>query len=48
MITPVWDGDLVGGVLKLTWQDGDVQRTAIPYYAWSHRGVGDMAVWLPT
>ena len=47
-ITPVWDGDLVGGVLKLTWQDGDVQRTAIPYYAWSHRGVGDMAVWLRT
>lgn len=21
--------------------------TAIPYYAWSHRGVGEMAVWLP-
>ena len=20
---------------------------AIPYYAWSHRGVGEMAVWLP-
>lgn len=22
--------------------------TAIPYYAWSHRGAGEMAVWLPT
>ena len=21
--------------------------TAIPYYAWAHRGVGEMAVWLP-
>jgi DUF1680 family protein len=21
--------------------------TAIPYYAWSHRGIGEMAVWLP-
>jgi DUF1680 family protein len=20
---------------------------AIPYYAWSHRGVSEMAVWLP-
>jgi len=20
---------------------------AIPYYAWSHRGIGEMAVWLP-
>jgi DUF1680 family protein len=20
--------------------------TAVPYYAWSHRGVGEMAVWL--
>jgi DUF1680 family protein len=22
--------------------------TAIPYYAWAHRGPGEMAVWLPT
>ncbi len=21
--------------------------TAIPYYAWSNRGVGDVAIWLP-
>jgi len=20
---------------------------AVPYYAWSHRGEGEMAVWLP-
>lgn len=25
----------------------DVELTMIPYYAWAHRGSGDMAVWLP-
>lgn len=25
----------------------DVQLTLIPYYAWAHRGSGEMAVWLP-
>jgi DUF1680 family protein len=25
----------------------DVTLTMIPYYAWAHRGSGDMAVWLP-
>jgi uncharacterized protein len=25
----------------------DVKLTLIPYYAWSHRGSGEMAVWLP-
>jgi len=25
----------------------DVKLTLIPYYAWAHRGSGDMAVWLP-
>lgn len=26
----------------------DEPFTAIPYYAWAHRGAGQMAVWLPT
>lgn len=26
----------------------DVQLTLVPYYAWNHRGVGKMEVWLPT
>ena len=30
---------------KLTAQDVDL--TLIPYYAWAHRGSGNMAVWLP-
>jgi DUF1680 family protein len=25
----------------------EVLFTAIPYYAWAHRGPGEMAVWLP-
>lgn len=25
----------------------DVTLTLIPYYAWAHRGKGEMAVWLP-
>lgn len=25
----------------------DVNLTLIPYYAWAHRGTGEMAVWLP-
>lgn len=36
-------GKLLGGVHVIEW-DG---FTAVPYYAWSNRGVGDMAVWLP-
>jgi DUF1680 family protein len=43
--------DLLGGITIIL---GDVlnetgqtkQLTAIPYYAWSHRGAGEMAVWL--
>lgn len=30
---------------RLTTQD--VTLTLIPYYAWAHRGAGEMAVWLP-
>jgi DUF1680 family protein len=44
--------DLLGGVTVLTGTVRDVTGrarplTAIPYYAWSHRGAGEMAVWLP-
>ena len=45
--------ELLGGVSVLTAEVGDTQGrarrlTAIPYYAWSHRGPGEMAVWLRT
>lgn len=34
--------DVLGGVTVIRGED----FFAIPYYAWSHRGMGDMAVWL--
>lgn len=43
--------DLLGGITVITGnifnQSGNKRKlTAIPYYAWSHRGPGEMAVWL--
>jgi DUF1680 family protein len=43
--------DLLGGVTVVRTAATDKARrprrlTAIPYYAWSHRGPGEMAVWL--
>jgi len=35
--------DLLNGVTVIT----GPHLTAIPYYAWSNRGMGEMAVWLP-
>ncbi len=35
--------NLLGGLDVIEW-DG---FTAVPYYAWSNRGIGAMAVWLP-
>jgi hypothetical protein len=45
--------DLLGGVTVLKamaeGRGGAARRlTMIPYYAWSHRGTGEMAVWLHT
>ena len=37
-----YEQDLLGGVGKIT----NPTLTAIPYYAWAHRGNGEMAVWL--
>jgi DUF1680 family protein len=44
--------DLFNGVIVITGNVTDKagkerKLTAIPYYAWSHRGPGEMAVWLP-
>lgn len=38
-----WQPELLGGVNTITNQ----QLIAIPYYAWSNRGIGKMKVWLP-
>lgn len=39
--------DLLGGVEVITGQVEDRHFVAIPYYAWSNRGIGKMKVWLP-
>jgi len=41
--------DLLGGICVINGNvtDGSTPITAVPYYAWSHRGIGEMAVWLP-
>jgi len=36
-----------GGAFRSGRENGKVIFTAIPYYAWNHRGEGEMAVWLP-
>ncbi len=50
-----WQNGLLGGVMVIqgrvqAFQEDGVLRdqgfTAIPYYAWAHRGSGEMAVWL--
>lgn len=40
--------DLLGGVLVIEGNDPETSESliAVPYYAWSHRGAGEMAVWL--
>jgi DUF1680 family protein len=48
--TEQWDG-LLGGIIAITGNVKDKSGrkrilTSIPYYAWSHRGPGEMAVWL--
>lgn len=40
----VWEDELLQGVNVIKNQN----FTAIPYYAWSNRGVGKMKVWIPT
>ena len=42
-ITAEHNPDLLGGVTVLKGEG----FSAIPYYAWSNRGEGEMAVWLP-
>ena len=41
--------ELLGGICVINGNvpDGSAPITAVPYYAWSHRGIGEMAVWLP-
>lgn len=44
---PVWREDILAGLVALQADLGDRKLVLIPYHLWSHRGVGEMAVWLP-
>ena len=41
-MTNVYDPDILGGLVKIKGSNS----TAIPYYAWAHRKMGEMAVWV--
>jgi uncharacterized protein len=43
-----WRPDLLGGVVVLNTTPRETGRplALVPYYAWAHRGPGEMAVWL--
>jgi len=44
---PVYMPKLLGGVIILQGQNKKGEKlVAVPYYAWNHRGAGEMAVWL--
>lgn len=42
-----WTPDLLKGVNVLEAKSPDSGFKAVPYYAWSNRGIGKMKVWLP-
>ncbi len=42
---PVMQPEKLGGIVSLTGSGGANALTLIPYYAWSHRGANEMAVW---
>ena len=44
-------GDKLGGIVELTGAASTIRGkskklTAIPYYAWNHRGANEMTVWI--
>jgi hypothetical protein len=45
-----FDPNLLNGLVvirgKIIQNGNPRELTAIPYYAWSHRGVGEMTVWI--
>jgi DUF1680 family protein len=48
-LTPVFDKDMLGGIVKLHGQTKDgALLTFIPYYLWGNRGPSQMTVWANT
>lgn len=46
-ITSTFEPELLKGISLLNMQLQDKNLKLIPYYAWAHRGKGDMLVWFP-
>ena len=48
--TTEYRSDLLDGITTISGRNNEnnTKFTAIPYYAWSHRGTGKMKVWLPS
>lgn len=48
--TTKYHSDLMNGIVTISGKNNENNKkfTAIPYYAWSHRGTGKMKVWLPS
>jgi uncharacterized protein len=46
--TVSYQPDLLHGVNTISWKnaENDMPKVAIPYYAWSNRGIGKMKVWM--
>ncbi len=42
-----WESSLLEGVNVLEGNGKSGMVKAIPYYAWSNRGIGKMKVWIP-
>lgn len=45
-VTSAFVPDLLNGVVTVQATDANRALTFVPYYAWAHRGVGEMTVWL--
>lgn len=48
-LTAEWMPELLGGINRIHVTQPDIntpELIAVPYYAWAHRGVGEMNVWL--
>lgn len=45
-LQPEWEGERMGGYVRLVSGQTGAPLTLIPYHLWGHRDVGQMAVWL--
>jgi uncharacterized protein len=46
-LAPVWKPEILKGIVTIEGESAGRRTVFIPYYAWAHRGEGEMRVWLP-